>query len=160
MKPDDLCCDAHDAIAWEVPYPPNMEAERAEIVSEYARSLINIGEIDNARKIIADLNLDNRKLSMIRLEIGLQLLKRNQSAKAIELLEASEPFNLENEHYMFKRSVALICAYQRTGRYASAQKEWEFIRNLQIPDYAWKFDGWWGDVNELLNTYKVHRQIH
>jgi hypothetical protein len=134
--------------------------ERAEIIGIFARYLVDNNCVEQAFNLISDLHHDNRILSMVRLDIGLRLLELNQPMRAIKSLESIQLLNLENEHYIIKRSTALISAYRHTGQYEAEQREWYFLQNFMFPAYAWKYEGWWGDAAKLLNKSPTYALRH
>lgn len=134
--------------------------DRAEIVGIFACYLMDNDGFEQAVKLTSGLHQDNKNLSKVRLDIGLRLLELNQPEKAIEVMEPIHVINLENEHYIIKRSAALISAYRHTGQHEAEQKEWYFLQNFMFPAYAWKYEDWWGDTAKLLKKSPAYALRH
>jgi len=136
--------------------------ERAALSSGFASQLLDFGMSSKAMEVIRNLHLDNEDLSKVRVELGRLLLIDNQPEKAIEMLDTARAINTAgNEHFMIKRSVALICAYRSTGNLEAETEQWAILRNIKVPlwPFKWEFQSWWGDAQELLCTYKIDVQI-
>jgi hypothetical protein len=134
--------------------------DRAEIIDNYASYLVDNNCVEKAFNLISDLHHDNRILSMVRLDIGLRLLELNQPMRAIKIMESIQLINLENEHFIIKRSAALISAYRHTDQHEAEQREWYFLQNFMFPSFMWKYEEMWGDTEKLLNKSPTYALRH
>ena len=134
--------------------------DRAELAGIFACYLMKNDGFEQAVKLISGLNQDNKNLSKVRLDIGLILLEKNQPVKAIEVMEPIHVINLENEHYIIKRSAALISAYRLTDQHEAEQREWYFLQNFMFPSFMWQYEEMWGDTAKLLNKSPIYDLRH
>lgn len=134
--------------------------DRAEIVGIFTCYLMKNDGFEQAVKLISGLHQDNKNLSKVRLDIGLILLEKNQPVKAIEVMEPIHVINLENEHYIIKRSAALISAYRLTDQHEAEQREWYFLQNFMFPSFMWQYEEMWGDTAKLLNKCPTYDLRH